>query len=330
VTGWPSFSGTDETEARTLQDAPVFYQEDKVANVAMMAGFANTPLYLVALFKWRDLAVYEDGRATTLSGFEADRLYTQAMFSTIVPGVGGEVKFIANIEKAEVVKDSSENDFNMDWDALVAIEFPSGLAFARMLTNQQFKDLSPNKKAGLQFHAIFACELEEGSFLDPVVDVGRNDVLTDAVAEVELLEYKRFADYKEGDEDSARFRSGKDAAQKYFDTAANTAADHGMQTIATFKVRQSLIQGSAGWDQVRINSYPSHAAMDAAKADPETNNYHFEAGVNRANAFQVSPVFVNSLGGNDVMSYLDACATDTRREVAALGNYDLAGYCPSP
>jgi len=363
---WNDASNVSATEEAKNDMGPTrFYEEDTLANAFMMVDFVNTPLYLVALFRWReDLAVYEDGRQTSLTGFEADRIYTQAMFADIVPSVGGEVKFISNVERVITANnnDKDENeDFHRTLDALVVIEFPSGVAFGRMLTNERFQDLTPHKKAGLEYHAIFACELVEGfsrssteATASPTMSVFRNntddetttseEVTTNMttsnstatpVSVVDLVDYRRYATYEENNIDAdtdVLMRSGKDAAQTYYDSFNRVQEKHGMRTAGIFKIKHSLIEGSDGWDEVRIQTFPSHAALEATLTDPDTmmdkDFHHWRAGVKRATTFQVSPVFVNSLGGNNQKDYLDACASESAVKAAGIAKYDTSTYCP--
>lgn len=344
----------DDEDASPPPTTDRFYTEDPLANAIMMVDFVDTPLYLVALFKYRNTAVYEDGRnvPTNFSGFDADSIYTQAMFADIVPGVGGEAKFVANIQHLEpiVVGDNRDEFDNVEWNALAVIEFPSGVAFGKMLTNQRFQDLTPHKKAGLEYHAIFACELVSGSAMDAAVDeleldnsdmggggrinetVSREDAPDVPVSVVDLVDYKRYASYSQGHDDSGgAFQSGTNAASKYFNAVTPLERNYGMRTASIFNIKHSLMEGAPGWDQVRIQTYPSHDSMVKAREEVKTvtdSLYHLEAGANRVEALELSPVFFNSLGGNDQIGYYEACASEESVVMAGSMDHDLSALCP--
>ena len=334
VTGY-SFETEVEEEEETH-----FYQEDMIATAAMMVDFVDTPLYLVAVFKYRETAVYEDGRSTNLTGFDADKIYTKVILSEILPAVGGELVFIANIEGTTAttinVDDGNEQQLQ-DWDALAVLSFPNSIAFGRMAAHPKFGELTVHKKAGLADTLVFACEAMPGTSMDAL---GPNDTAAvmysteknDApMAMVNLLDYRRYARYQEGDADAARWRSGSNAMQKYDDIASPLAISQGMRTGMFFKVKHSLISGASGWDEVRINTFPSHAALVAVSNFPElqTAMPHFVAGVKRVSAFQVSPMFVNSLGGNGQVGYYEACASVPTMETESTLEVDTSSYCPS-
>ena len=354
------FGGGEEEEAAATQDEPRYYTEDPLANALMMVDFVDTPLYLVALFQYRDTAIYEDGRSVEadFTGFDADSIYTRAMFSDIVPGVGGEAKYVANIQnRVSVVETLNPEEFDtVAWNALAVIEFPSGIAFGKMLANQRFQDLTVHKKAGLEYHAIFACELVSGSAMEEDFDendmgttstfsrssnttrsrstgnatIGREETQEDVpVSVVDLVDYKRYASYKSA---SSAFEPGPKAASKYYDAVTPIEMEYGMRTASIFKIKHYLIEGAEGWDEVRINTYPSQESMVAAKkAVAESGSdrlAHLQAGANRVQAMELAPVFFNSLGGIDQIGYDEACDSEEQVSLAGSAEHDLSALCP--
>ena len=62
----------------------------------MMEPGPEGPIYMVNLLKFRDLAEYEDGRQTELSGRDAYQIYGRAV-SSLIGEYGGEVVFAADV-----------------------------------------------------------------------------------------------------------------------------------------------------------------------------------------------------------------------------------------
>ena len=69
------------------------------------------PIYMLNLLKFRDKALYADGRETSLTGREAYALYGRAM-SKLVADSGGELVFSARVRGLLV------GEFDGAWDAV--------------------------------------------------------------------------------------------------------------------------------------------------------------------------------------------------------------------
>lgn len=83
------------------------------------------------------------------------------------------------------------------------------------------------------------------------------------------------------------------------DVAFPIVYPYGMRVAGTFAV-QHILSGSLGFEEVRINTFPSHAAFEAAISDPVRSSatYHRTAGLEKSWSFQVSPFAINIMGGN--------------------------------
>mgnify|MGYP000131124410 CR=1 FL=1 len=180
--GWGSEIGREE-ENQTPET--FYYQEDMYATAAMMMEFINKPMYFVAFFKYRPKAIYEDGRTTKLSGFDADKIYTQVILSEILPQVGGELVYSANFldPQAEESDENAEDETNdRKWDAMAILYFPSSISFGRMIANPKFNELTVHKKAGLADTLVFACDAINGTSMAAFVPILESTNSTNSTA----------------------------------------------------------------------------------------------------------------------------------------------------
>jgi hypothetical protein len=347
--------GTHNVVVVRANDAPEvqFYQEDLLGTARMMLDFVTTPMYFVALFKYRPMAVYEDGRATNLTGFDADKIYTKVILSELLPDVGGELVFIANLEDTTTNTTSTDPASNQSyWDAMAVLYFPNSVAFGRMAANDKFQALSVHKKAGLEDHLVFACESIAGTSMDAYQDAKTNiptlwntttttsavsrdsSVEMAPVASISFIKYQRYPAYQQGDADASQFQSGREAVQHYNKVTLPLQMEtYGMRTAMEFEVKRSLIQTALEFDTLRIDTFPSHEALRDASDDKTVLNeyHHFAAGVEDALSLQGGPLFVNSLGGNGQMGYYQACSSTHKtlyQDVLEGGGVDTSSYCP--
>lgn len=101
------------------------------------------PIVMVNLLKFRDMAVYEDGRATALSGREAYNLYGLAV-AGLVSGVGGRVLYAGDVNflmlgQAEPL-----------WDQVALAEYPDRAALVRMAMSPEYQEIAVHRAAGLE------------------------------------------------------------------------------------------------------------------------------------------------------------------------------------
>ncbi|WP_406734404.1 DUF1330 domain-containing protein [Vibrio scophthalmi] len=99
-------------------------------------------VHLLNLFKFRDKAVYTDGRACSLSGKQAYELYGQPMLQ-VLEKYGAEVVFYSD------VTDLILGQVDELWDAFVIVKYPSRKALIEMTRCDEFKALSVHREAGL-------------------------------------------------------------------------------------------------------------------------------------------------------------------------------------
>lgn len=104
------------------------------------------PFWAVNLMKYRDVADYGDGTASTRSGRDADDEY-----SPLGPlaAIGAMVAF-----SADVVTQPAGTP---TWDRIAIVRYPSRAAFMAMQQREDFKSKHVHKEAGMEFTIVMSC-----------------------------------------------------------------------------------------------------------------------------------------------------------------------------
>ncbi len=117
-----------------------------VPNEQQMAAFAEPgpdgPIFMVNLLKFREKAVYEDGRDTDLTGREAYALYGQAVVKLLEkhgggPVFGGSVTHLSLGFVEEL------------WDQVAIANYPNRAAMLAMVTSPEYQECAVHRTAGL-------------------------------------------------------------------------------------------------------------------------------------------------------------------------------------
>ncbi len=111
--------------------------------MALMSEASDAPIVMLNLLKFKDKAVYADGRATDLSGREAYQIYGAAM-QKVVESHGG--KFLFGGQIASLVIGEVEDI----WDLCALVEYPSAAAFAKIATSPEVTQIGVHRAAGLE------------------------------------------------------------------------------------------------------------------------------------------------------------------------------------
>ncbi len=115
-------------------------------NAEQLAGFMQPgpdgPICMVNLLKFKDKAVYEDGRETDLTGIQAYGLYAREVVK-LIDEVGGSPKFDANIERLML------GEVEELWDKIAIVMFPSRGAMLEMLQKPKMQEIGQHRAAGL-------------------------------------------------------------------------------------------------------------------------------------------------------------------------------------
>lgn len=99
-------------------------------------------IHLLNLFKFREKAIYADGRESSLTGKEAYDLYGRPMLN-VLEQYGAQVVFHSEITELII------GHVDELWDGFVIVKYPSRQALLDMTASDAFKALSIHREAGL-------------------------------------------------------------------------------------------------------------------------------------------------------------------------------------
>ena len=121
---------------------------DYAARLAAVAPEDDGPVWMVNLMRYRERAVYTDGRETDLTGRAADDRY-----APIGPfrEVGAELVFLSDVE-VQLVGDDQE------WERIAVVHYPSRRSFLAMQELPEYVALHEHKDAGMAATFVICCE----------------------------------------------------------------------------------------------------------------------------------------------------------------------------
>jgi uncharacterized protein (DUF1330 family) len=108
------------------------------------------PISMLNLLKFREEAVYEDGRATQLTGPEAYQLYAKA-FHEIMGPKGVKVIYSGDVRGLLI---GGGDDL---WDSVAIIMYPSTTVMLDMLRNEEYQRAQQHRAAGLEGQLLIEC-----------------------------------------------------------------------------------------------------------------------------------------------------------------------------
>ena len=115
-------------------------------NQEQMQGFMEPgpdgPIYMVNLLKYKDVAEYEDGRETALTGREAYQVYAVAVADLLVEFGGG---MIFGGEVSRLMLGEVEDL----WDEVAIAMYPSRNAMLEMMMSPTMQEIGQHRAAGL-------------------------------------------------------------------------------------------------------------------------------------------------------------------------------------
>jgi hypothetical protein len=261
------WTGTATDPSFGTRDAGVFDELERAAGTAEDGAF-----YMLNLIQFRERACYEDGRASELTGKEANDLYEPLDH---LLGIGAQPVFVADAE-ATLLGDG------VVWDQIAIVLYPSRELFLSMVNDEGFQAKLVHKQAGLEKSIVMVSDLRASQLPDDFVPVDSPYPTTaddPSVEIVHVLKFREEAEYAPGSGEEPR--TGEEAVKLYEDSAAEVALEIGVYPTAWFDVRGVLVGDKRTWDQFRINHMPSHAAFNALVADPRRQDgaHHREAGI---------------------------------------------------
>lgn len=111
----------------------------------MMGFFEAGPdgaIYMVNLLKFKEKAVYEDGRETNLTGREAYDLYSEGV-KALIQTFGGEITFSGQVERLSL------GEVEELWDLIAIARYPSRAAMMEMMQSPIMAEIGQHRAAGL-------------------------------------------------------------------------------------------------------------------------------------------------------------------------------------
>jgi hypothetical protein len=125
------------------------------------------PMWALNLMKYRAVAEYRDGRASTLSGAEADDEYAPV---EQLQAVGARLILLAPVLHQLVGDDSA-------WDRVAIAQYPYRIAMIEMNMRDDFRKAHAHKEAGLEFTIVMATFPVENDSVPPQVSGADSDDL---------------------------------------------------------------------------------------------------------------------------------------------------------
>lgn len=129
---------------------------DKEQIDALMQTGPSGPIFMVNLLKFKEKAVYEDGRDTELSGRDAYMIYGREV-SKLLPAFGGQAFFAGDVTHLSLGK------VEQLWDEVAIAIYPDRGSMVKMSMSSQWQALSVHRTAGLEGQLNIETTLSEGA-----------------------------------------------------------------------------------------------------------------------------------------------------------------------
>jgi uncharacterized protein (DUF1330 family) len=118
-------------------------QPNREQVMAFLQRAKDGPIVMVNLLKFRERAVYEDGRATELTGQQAYRLYANAM-KKLLEARGGRFVFSGTVRNLLL------GEVETLWDVVGLAEYPSPAVMIEIASSPEFHAIEVHRVAGLE------------------------------------------------------------------------------------------------------------------------------------------------------------------------------------
>ena len=111
---------------------------------------SGKPIYMLNLLKFKDKAVYEDGRETNLTGEEAYRRYGEG-FRKVMEPKGARVVYSGKVKGWLIGEGEGA------WDAVAVISYPSTQVMLDMMRDPEYQAVHQHRAAGLDGQLLIEC-----------------------------------------------------------------------------------------------------------------------------------------------------------------------------
>jgi hypothetical protein len=207
------------------------------------------PVWMINLMHYRERAEYLDGRASDISGRDADDLY--APFESLA-AVGAEIVFAADVDTQLLF-------LSPPWDRIAVVKYPTRRSFVEMGARDDFVAAHVHKDAGMAQTIVIGGQPIPSPAL-PADAPDWADVPHPPTPEDGPVVVMHVLRYHEGKADTDMV--------SYQDAAGAIAVPHGVRIAGWFAAEGTIIGDGREWDQVRFNAFPSKAAFMAVALDP--------------------------------------------------------------
>ena len=230
---------------------------------------ADGPVWMVNLMKYREVADYADGRESTVTGQEADDLYSPL---DSLAAVGAAPVLFGDVDQ-QLLGDETV------WDRVGVVKYPTRSSFIEMQSLPTFQESHKHKDAGMESTIVMGTQpMPQPEAPTGFAPVDWADVPHPPTAEdgpVVVVHVLRFHDADAANATPTHMEA-------YQSEAAKVALGHGVRINGWFAVEGTIIGDGRAWHQVRFNEFPSKAAFMAVVTDParrEAQKNHREAAI---------------------------------------------------
>ncbi|MDE0701738.1 MAG: hypothetical protein OXH61_13580 [Acidimicrobiaceae bacterium] len=233
---------------------------DYAIKLATTAPADDGPVWMINLMCYKERAEYTDGRETTLSGRQADEVYTPV---GPLAAVGAEIVFVADVED-QLIGDEPK------WDRIAVVRYSTRASFIAMQEREDFQTVHEHKEAGMDQTIVIGgqplgCPVAEQQVA--WADVPHPPSEEDGA--YTMLHVIRF-------HDEAGATVTPDHMKSYQEVAGSVAVPNGVRIDGWFSAEGTIIGDGRSWHQVRFNTFPSRRAFMTVALDPDRTHAHTE------------------------------------------------------
>ena len=247
--------------------ASPFGETDEALVQEMIAAPTEGPFYMVNLIKYRERAVYPDGRDTDLTGREANALYSPVEF---LEAIGARLVF-----NTKVHNQIDGND--VVWDDIAVVEYPCPLAFFAMISHPDFQARAVHKEAGVEKTIVMVTHLLP---IPAPLDPDQSEAAFPPAAEdpafdlIHVMDFHEIAQYAPDATESER--TGEEAWKMYQAAGQGPSTELGHYPTAILEVQGVLMGDDRTWDLIQIVHMSSMAGFQALLDNPDRQaaRYH--------------------------------------------------------
>ena len=236
----------------------------------MMAAPTEGPFYMFNLLKYREWAVYADGRETDLTGREANALYGPVEF---LQAIGAQPVYMTEVH-------DQIDGSDIVWDEIAIVEYPCPLAFFAMLSQPEFQARAVHKEAGVERTIAIVVDLLP---IPAPADPDQSEAVFPPTAEdpaFDLIHVMDFHDIAQYEPDANEpERTGREAWEMYQASGQVASADLGHYPTAILEVQGVFTGDDRTWDQIQMVHMSSMEGFEALLNDEtrQAGRYHLLA-----------------------------------------------------